>query len=222
MSRLTVYSPDLLEVMGLTKQLPIQVRLAQNSALSSTGTFAIRAMRRWIESAGEGTWEKSHSFTRAFRSNRQVGLRPGFKPHGSGQSRLFHRSLFGRTSPFETFGKFARYLVFNQQMMVGFSTQKKPFGFNRDLEQIMARAQQGETIQVTPKMRRLWASSGEFFLRKSTSTLRVPPRPIEKPVFDRIKGTLPTLFDRRFRASLARKSKLADFEFLGGIGVEKE
>ncbi len=205
MSRLTVYSPDLQEVIELTKELPLRVRLAQNSALSSTGVFAIQAMQRWIESAGQGSWKKSHPLTHSFRSNRQIGLRPGFKPHGSGQSRLLHRSFFGRTSPFGVFGRFARYLVFNQQMMVGFSTQKRPLGFNRDLEQIMARAQQGETIQVTPKMRRLWAASGEFFLKNSTKTLRVPPRPIEKPVFDQIKGALSTLFDRKFRASLDRK-----------------
>ena len=212
MSRLKVYSPDLQGVIELTKQLPLQVRLAQNSALSSTGVFAIQAMQRFIESEGQGTWKKFHPFSVAFRSNRQAGFQPGFKPHGAGQSRLFHRGFLGRTSPFNVFGRFARYLVFNKQMIVGFSANKKPSSFNSAMEKVVGRIQDGETIQVTPKVRRFWASSKHFFLRKSTSVLRVPPRPIEKPVFTQIQGSIPSLFDRRFRASLARKK----------IGVEEE
>lgn len=208
-----VYSPDIEETIALLEEFPTILNQAKRSALSSVGFLMMEATRSFIESGGQNAW-KSHPFTLRYKVRRQFGFRPGFKPHGSGQSSLGNRSFFrGKVSSFKIFGRFARYLIFRDQVMLGFSTLEQPPNFNRDLEKVVSRIQEGERTAVTPRMRRFFGATANrgkekgvnfFPLKKSTTSLRTPPRKIEGPVFQNIKGVMPALFEKKLSESLSR------------------
>jgi len=71
----------------------------------------------------------------------------------------------------------------------------------------MARVQAGQTIPVSDRMRRKVAAGtkGVFALRKTTTTLQVPPRPIEKPVFDAQRSAVFPLFREKFVKALEKR-----------------
>ncbi len=53
----------------------------------------------------------------------------------------------------------------------------------------------GATINVTPKMRAYLHHIG-MHLRKSTTTIRIPPRPLFRAVFDEEKGNLESIIEK--------------------------
>lgn len=209
-----VYSPDIEATIALLEEFPTILSDAKRSALSSVGFLMIEATRSYIESGGRNAW-KVHPFTLRYNVRRQFGFRSGFKPYGAGQSRFTQRGFFrGKVSAFKVFGRFARYLIFRDQVMLGFSTVDQPPNFNRDLEKVVARIQEGETTPVTPRMRRFFGATANkgkekgvnfFPLKKSTTVLRTPARKIEGPVFQSIKGVMPLLFEKKLSESLGRK-----------------
>lgn len=180
---------------------------AKRSALSSVGFFVINEVRDFVESGGAGKWPKPHPLTLKFR-----------KKYGLGGA--WRRSFLGKDSPFSFLGKFARYRVVTSDaalLKFGFGKGKarKSGNFDPFLEEIGRRMQRRNFVRVTPAMRKHFGASRrgkrdvpgiDFFpLRKRTSVLVTPPRPITQPVLDRIKDIVPALFGQKFQSSLLKK-----------------
>ena len=180
---------------------------SRRSAGSSTGFFIAGEIRKYIESAGTGSWEKPHPMTALFeRRGGKWERRKGF------------------ISPYYGLAKFARYIINRSATVIrmGFGTFKakdpakgKTVSFNKPLQEIAEQAQKQRTIVVTDRMKRLLGATRskpgqtpgvDFFpLRRETSQITVPPRPISIPVFAKIKGASFPLFADKFKKALEKR-----------------
>ncbi len=90
----------------------------------------------------------------------------------------FSNNLFRKKKAFQFLAPLVRFRVFARSglIVLGFGTQKNRF--DRNLTRIGKLVQSGYTIDVTQKMRSALALTGEVFLKKSTTSLKVEPRPI--------------------------------------------
>jgi hypothetical protein len=180
---------------------------SRRSAGSSTGFFISEEIRKYIESAGRGGWEKAHPMTALFeRRGGEWQRRKGF------------------VSPYYGLGKFARYLINRSatEIRMGFGTFRgkdaakgKSVYFSKTLQEIGEQAQKQRTITVTDRMRKLLGATrskpgqkpGIDFcpLRRGTSQITVSPRPFSVPVFQQVKGQSFTLFAERFKKALEKR-----------------
>ena len=179
--------------------------------MKSTGWHVRGELRNHVEYGGEG-WPDLHPLTRAFRKKRGLNARWVKRKRGAHQTALFW------------LGKFARYRVNDDgtllQVDFGKSRKGQPGAFDPELIATVKRAETGERIEVTDKMRRLLGATrrkrprkgqvpGEtyFPLRKSTQFLEVPKRPIFAPVWRKIKDKVPRYFEEKFWKALERYEK---------------
>lgn len=173
---------------------------ARRSALSSVGFFLSQEVRKWIESAGAGSWAQAHPLTRLLeRRGGRWEKRRGF------------------ISPYHGLGKFARYLLNGRktEIRIGFGAFKasdikkgKQLAFLADLQDLAANAQTSRSFTVSAKMRGLMGATRrkpgdqpgqEFFpLKLATSKLQAAARPIMKPVFAKASGAARLLFVEKF------------------------
>jgi hypothetical protein len=173
---------------------------ARISAVKSTGWMIRKEMRAFIESGGAGTWEALHPVSRYYA-----------KKYKTGTSKWIRPSLQAK-SPMFWLGKHARYRVTDDEAVIGFGRSSKgetgtlsPF-----LMQVLKRAEHGEITQVTDKARRFFGATrrtnkagqvpgtGFFPIRKDTSSLSTPERPIFEPVLARIRERIAPYFEDKF------------------------
>lgn len=195
----------------LTKQLlamPGQYVRARKSALASTGNIARVRMRAFVESGGEGRWKRAHPLTTKY-----------FLRRDGGYKRSVWRKHSHNGKAFGWLGKFSRYRIDDAgtvaRLHFGKSREGQKGAFDPFLMSVVKRAEEGETVQVTDKMRRLFGSTRRGFknpkigatffpLAKETKTLKTEPRHI----FDAIYGDLDSFamdhFKQKFWAALSR------------------
>jgi len=188
--------------------LPGVFSRARVSALKSVGFHLQRELRNHIEYGGAGGKTSLHPLTQKFK--KKYGTKGKFKKTRRGSDK----------PAFFWLGKFARYRVDpdGQILSVDFgkSNKGKPGTLDRAISAIAKRAEAGEKIAVTPKMRRLWASTKpkrpkdpepgvHFFpLRADTRQIEIPARPIFKPVWRKMGPKVPQLFSQKFWGAIDR------------------
>lgn len=189
------------EVMGLSELF----KKAERSALESTGWMVSREMRAFVESSGGGAWASLHPMTSRFNKKYKTGT--------SKWSRS--RKADG---PMHWLGKFSRYSVDDDAAVIGFGKSREGEKGTIDpfLMSVLRRAAEGEKTAVSASMRRFfgatrWSNSkrqmaGETFfpLRKGTTVLYTPKRPIFDPVMDRIQSMIMPWFEDKFWLAVER------------------
>lgn len=173
---------------------------ARVRAMKSLGFFVQQSMRAYIETGGAGAWPALHPLTTRYYKKRGA--------HGSWTRRGQARD----DSHFYWLGKFVRYRVDKQglQTEIGFDKSRQPDFENPFLGNVVRRAEEGEHIRVTAKMRRFFGATRRkrpkqqipgttyFPLKKGTTELIVPPRPIFRPVWRQVEPQLMALFETKF------------------------
>lgn len=203
----TDYS-ELSEATRAVLNLPGLFTRARKSALRSTGWYVQQELRNHVEYGGTN-WPALHPLTQRFRHK-----------YGLGSHWVKRRSHPG---PLFWLGKFARYRVDDrgEEVSICFGKSKKgrPGTEDRGLMSVVRRAEEGEVIRVTPAMRRFLAATRRkrpkqqepgktyFPLKKSTRQLQVPPRPIFKPVFRKVRGRIMPWFEQKFWGAFDRYTK---------------
>jgi hypothetical protein len=207
--RIDIEEINLDELTRTLTKMPGLFRRARISALKSTGYLVQQEVRNHVEYGGTG-WPALHPLTLKFRKKRGVGT-----SQWSGRRRGDHQTaLFW-------LGKFARYRVDDDGTVVqidfGKSRKGQPGTVDPQLMPVVKRAEEGETIAVTEKMRRFFGATrrkrpkrqipGEtyFPLKKSTTKIEIPPRPIFSPVWKKVHGRIPAHFKDRFYRSVDRQ-----------------
>lgn len=175
---------------------------ARKSALKSVGWHLRGWLRDYVEKGGEG-WPALHPLTARFRHKRGV---------------LAHwvKRQNAKTEALGWLGKFARYRVEkDESVMIAFGKSRvgKLGREDPELAAIAQRAESGESIAVTPAMRHFLAATrrkrpkaqeagGTYFpLRKSTTRLKTPKRPIFEPVWRKYGDKTLALFEEKFWAA---------------------
>lgn len=196
-------------VQAKLKQTGKYVLRARTSAIKSTGWLVQQSMRNYIEYGG-WNWADLHPLSMRF-----------YKKRNEPEGRWVLRRRKAHQTPYFFLGKFVRYLTASDgsevEISVGKSRRGQPGSRDRELEAILMRAESGETIHVTDAMRRKFGATHQkrprrqqigvhfFPLRKSTTTLTIPPRPVVKPVFrDMAPKKIPIHFATKFEAALRR------------------
>jgi hypothetical protein len=202
MTKINVDYSELSEATRAVMNLPGQFTRARKSALKSTGWMIQQELRNHVEYGGSG-WPALHPLTRSFRH--KYGIRSKWTKRRSHPGPLFW------------LGKFARYRVEDSGDTVNIHFGKgKKGGFDRGLMADVHRAEAGDVVKVTPAMRRFLAATRRkrpknqipgqtyFPLKKSTSTLKTPPRPIFTPVWNKVSPRIAPWFEKKFNAALDR------------------
>ncbi len=198
------------EATRLAAALPGNLARARKSALSSLGWWIRGELRNHIEYGGSH-WPPLHPLTMKFRKKRGIKAGPG--AWGGRRRGRHNTALFW-------LGKFARYRVDKEGELLdvdfGRSRAGKPGSFDASLSATVRRAERGERIRVSEKMRRFLAATRRkrpkrqvpgktyFPLRKTTRVLVVPPRPIFGPVKRKVEPQVPAYFTRKFWGAFER------------------
>lgn len=176
---------------------------ARKSALKSVGWHLRGWLKDWVESEGEGSWADLHPLTARFR-------------HKRGVSAHWVKRQKPKTKALEWLGKFARYrLDGDEEVKIAFGKSRagKIGVEDPQLASIAKRSETGESIAVTPAMRHFLAATrrkrpkaqeaGETFfpLRKTTTRLKTPKRPIFEPVWRKYGEKSMALFEQKFWAA---------------------
>ena len=173
---------------------------ARVRAMKSLGFFVQKSMRAYIETGGAGTWPALHPLTARY-----------YKKRGT-QGSWTRRGQARDDSRFFWLGRFVRYRVDKQgrQAEIGFDKSRQPDFEDPFLENVARRAEEGEHIHVTARMRRFFGATRRkrpkqqvpgqtyFPLKKGTTELTVPPRPIFAPVWRQVEPQLMSLFETKF------------------------
>lgn len=190
--------------------LPGLFHRAMMSALRSTGWMIRGGLRNYVETSGEGGWPATHPVTRFYARKYNTG-----KVGAIGW--LIRKK--NHEGPMAWLGKHARYRVTDTEAIIGFgkshgakegkARRAMPGTIDKFLTGVVGRAEEGETTQVTKKMRRFFGAtrenpSGFFPLRRDTQTLKTPRRPIFDPVMSRIKGNIAPHFEDKFWYAVSR------------------
>lgn len=199
MVELHVDYSELSEATKAVLKLPGLFERARKSALKSTGWYVQQELRNHVEYGGTN-WPALHPLTKKFRHKYGLGSHWVKRTHHPG--------------PLFWLGKFARYRVDadGREVTICFGKSKRgsPGTEDRGLMWVVRRAEEGETIHVTPAMRRFLAATRRkrpkqqepgrtyFPLKKTTRRLKVPPRPIFGPVFKKVRPKIMPWFERKF------------------------
>lgn len=201
------------ETTRVVMDLPGKFLKAKKSAMGSVGWLVMGELRNHLEYGGNG-FEALHALTKTY-----------WKKHGG--SGLWVKRRSAPRSPAEWLGKFARYRVSDTGSIVQIDfgkgkKKKNPGRLDPQLSVIARRIDSGENITVTEKMRKKWAATfyrakarggkpevgvNYFPLKKSTTTLRNPARPIFQPVFRKIEPKVSGIFEQKFWESYYRGGK---------------
>jgi len=185
----------------------IMLPQARGSALGSAGYELMQALRQWIESAGAGSWKKSHPMTELLeKSGGRWRKRDGF------------------VSPYFGLGKFARYLINRSktELRTGFGAFKakdvrkgRQLFFDERLQEIGQQAQTRRSFPVSDRMRGLLgatklrrsgrAGQDYFPIKKTTTALEAAARPIARPVFAANSARIGTIFAEKFAKALQKR-----------------
>lgn len=189
--------------------MPAQIDRARASAMKSTAWMTQQELRNHVEYGGSG-WPPLHPMTTKYR--KKYGAAPGW---GKTRRGAWNTPLFW-------LGKFARYRVTADGTIAdidfGKSRAGQPGTMDPQLVAMVKRHEQGEHIRVTPKMRHMFGATRPrgrrgknaqagidyFPLRKSTTQLKIPARPIFKPVWRKVQPKLRGHFEAKFYAAIER------------------
>ncbi len=188
--------------------LPGDFTRARISALKSCGFWIRGELRNHVEYGGAG-WPSLHPMSKSFRKKYKLG------------NKWFGRGRGDHQTPLFWLGKFARYRADQDKVQIDFgkSAAGKPGTFDPTLIGIVRRAEEGEAIRVTEKMRLFFALTRRkrpkkqtpgltyFPLKKSTKTLDIPARPMIEPVWKKTVGLIPVRFEAKFFSALKRYEK---------------
>ena len=205
MPRIHADDSQLSDATRAVMYLPGVFTRARKSALKSTGWMVQQELRNHVEYGGTG-WPALHPLTTSFRQK--------FGARGKWIKRRSH------PGPLFWLGKFARYRVEDQGDTVKVHFGKSKAGqkgtFDKSLIGIVERAEKGETTRVTPAMRRFMAATRRdrpksqtpgqtyFPLKKTTTTLKTPPRPIFSPVWRKVNPKIAPWFEKKFNTAFDR------------------
>lgn len=210
------------ETTALVAALPGMASRARASAMKSVGWWVRKELKDWVQTAGEGSWEKLHPFTVMRKpTHRTVKVYKGRK-RWTGGYRKVRIPQHKRSRPLFQLGQFARYRVDKDGTIVdidfGKSRKGQPGTFDPEISSWVKRAERGDKTTVTAKTRRFWAAASrsgikgftprpgkEYFpLKDETTTLETPKRPIFKPVKSRVLPGVPKRFKEKFWLAMAR------------------
>ncbi|MBN2568130.1 MAG: hypothetical protein JXB42_01735 [Deltaproteobacteria bacterium] len=167
------------QIMDFAKKSPQRARWATAESLKMGGGHTRKKMREWIEKGGENWPPLSHPT----------------KKLAEAQHRSERTPLFG-------LGRFVRFKYSNrggnQQVRIGF--------MNTVVTRIAKTVQYGKRIRVTPSLREHFARR-KIFLRKSTTYLNVPPRPIIEPFWRREERETLNYIEKKFFEKFFSKQK---------------
>lgn len=187
-------------------ELPGAFARAKKSAMGSVGWLVMGHLRNHVE-YGPPEWAGLHALTSRFKK----------AASGGGKGRWIMRRRPPH-APAVWLGKFARYRVSKSgnTVQIDFGKGKRgkqPGRLDPELSAIARRIDGGERVPVTEQMRRKWAATWyraktaaggpqvgtTFFpLRKSTTVLDIPARPIFAPVFRKIQPLVGPFFEQKF------------------------
>ena len=206
MPEVNVDFSQLSDAVKATMSLPGVFTSARRSAIKSVGWMVQQNLRNHIEYGGTN-WPKLHPLTQTFKH--KYGARGRWTKRRGSSTALFW------------LGKFARYRTLDKgdTVRVDFGKSKKGQAGTIDygLMSVVARAEEGDVIAVTPKMRRFLGATrrqrpkvqvpGQTFfpLRSDTTRIRIPPRPIFTPVWNKVAPDIPKWFETRFLGALDRR-----------------
>lgn len=195
-SGLTQAAQDMMALPGVFQR-------ARLSALKSTGNMVREELRGHIESGGNGAWVGLRPVTRAYAKKYKMG-------------KAVWMSRRRSTGPMHWLGKFTRYRVRADESIIGFGKSSKGAGgtINPFLMNVLDRTEAGEITRVTPAMRRFFGATrrarsanpgnGFFPIRKDTTELVTPKRPIFRPVMGRIESMILPHFEDKFWRAVTR------------------
>lgn len=195
------------KVTKAVMDLPGKFNKAKKSAMGSVGFYVMSELRNHIEYGGLSSWESLHDLTRKYWKKKRGGA--------SGQ---WVQRMNPPQSPMAWLGKFARYRVSKSAdtVQIDFGKGKRgkqPGRLDPQLSAVARRMDQGERIPVTDRMRKKMAATyfravarGQepvigvnfFPLKKSTTSINIPARPIFGPVFKKIQPKAGSLFEKKF------------------------
>ena len=157
----------------------------RKNSLRASGAFLTVRVRDYIESNGDGNWQKTHPLT--LQASKETA--------------------------FFWLGKMARYTVnfFGNKCEIGFGTfskrdVKKSRGlrFDRNLQKISYTMQRGKVFKTTKRMQRKLGAGRKkktdipginfFPIKNATNSLKIPARPTMKPVLQKFGGRAGEIF----------------------------
>jgi len=206
---------------GLTGPMANAYRAAAKDALAQTGGHVRKLVRRHIESGGSG-WRGLSAMTRAMRAKvlsplynlaqlvrfkigttaGKLRVTIGFFP----TRKLGKKERAGFFDGLRTGRKYK--LVGGKKAAAERARFKQSMGLTQ--EQLARKHEFGQTVRVTKAMRRAMAAMGHP-LKKSTTSLPVPPRPMVRTVYAKNREAI----ERYYRDKFTVKFKLAVLKALG-------
>lgn len=166
------------------------VARAHASALKSCGWLVRGELRNHVEYGGDN-WAPLHPLTAAFKRTKSGWKKRQVPP-----------------SPLYWLGRFARYVAPRDasQVEIGFgkSNKRRAGTIDRSLNDLVRKHEKGRTVPVTAAIRRYWAQTKRFFLRRTTTVLKIPARPSIGPVFRKMRSVIPTHFQKKFTTAMHR------------------
>ena len=171
------------------------VKSSVRSALGSSGYFMRQEILKQIDTEGSylgAKWKPLHSMS-LLRSTKQYGKQG-------------KRRINKRKKPLAKYKKFVRYRYDNNAAQVTFTTKRtgKPGQIQRDLIPFVLRHEKGEHQRLTKKSMAFRAALG-FPVSKSTTSIRIPKRPILSPFIAQKQSETIKVFEKKFEESLMRK-----------------
>lgn len=194
------------EITKMVMDLPGKFFKGKKSAMGSIGWQVMNELRNHIE-YGPPEWTGLHALTSRFKKQTRTA--------GKGNWVMRQQSP---KSPAAWLGRFARYRLSKSAdtLQIDFGKGKRgkqPGLLDPKLSVVARRIDGGEHIPVTPKMRKKWAATWyraikrkknpvvgvDFFpLKKSTTMIDIPARPIFAPVMKKIRPKVGPFFEKRF------------------------
>jgi len=194
MPSFSVEKEGLKKTSSLLERYPNQAKRARTSSLKSVGNYGRQEMKNFIEYGGSG-WPRLHPLSAKVSKTRGGKWRKK-----------------GKFSPLFLLGRFARYAVDEQKgevrLGLGKTRKGQSGGIDKMLNAWLEKHEKGKTISLSPEMRvRLrhgFLRAGLKVLKRTTTVVKVPKRPIIKPVFHRMKRLAPKLYEDRYVKAIER------------------
>ena len=167
------------------------------SALSSDGNEMRKELRKFINTAGAGTWPGLHPLRQRVRTSKA--------------GRWIKRT---NPMPMKWLAKFARYWLVKKENAVHVSlrdTKETTTELDKSLIGIVRKHELGKKLTLTEEMRDFLskgiAKAGLSFLRETTKQIKIPKRPIIGPVFSKMRRKIVEHHENKLIKAIRRKEK---------------
>lgn len=194
----------------LLKAFPKYADRAVASAMKSEGWRLRNLIKIAITSGGPDgrKWEKLNPHTGVLARAKKGSVK-NFKMVWKGQkgskkrARQYKGSMLStRSAPLSKLAGAVRYDydAADQMVSIGFIRGK---GVSDGMLKLAGMHAKGFKTHITPKMRKMFFALG-FPIKKTTTTLESPARPVIEPVFRQEQGDIMTNIERKFFSNLSR------------------